>query len=103
MLSQVKKAGGRRSFLKGAAGVPGAGFWADELLEKYNLAWLEDMVPWQYTDLLKKISDAVDIPILTGLGVTLNDEVMKQHPAEPGFFEPTPQWNTDRTNDRQWS
>ena len=31
-------------------------------LEKYNLAWLEDMIPWQYTDLLKKITDAVDIP-----------------------------------------
>ncbi len=181
-------------------------------LEKYNLAWLEDMVPWQYTDLLKKISDAVDIPLLTGediylkesflelarnhavdiiqpdlatsggiletkkigdaaqelgvpmamhfagtpvscmanvhcaaatenflvmenhsvdipwwsdmaiglekpivnqgfiavpdkagLGVTLNDEVVKRHLAEPGFFEPTPQWDVDRTNDRLWS
>jgi L-alanine-DL-glutamate epimerase-like enolase superfamily enzyme len=181
-------------------------------LEKYNMAWLEDMVPWQYTDLLKKISDAVDIPILTGediylkepfvelcrthavdivhpdlatsggilaskkigdaaqefgvpmamhfagtpvscmanvhcaaatenflalenhsvdvpwwsdlvdgvekpivnkgfiavpdkpgLGITLNDEIVKQHLQEPGFFEPTPQWNTDRSADRQWS
>ena len=181
-------------------------------LEKYNMAWLEDMIPWQYTDLLKKITDAVDIPICTGediylkepfielcrnhavdiihpdlatsggiletkkigdaaweygvpmamhfagtpiscmanvhcaaasenflilenhsvdvpwwgdlvegvakpivnkgyitvpdkpgLGVTLNDEVVKQHLAEPGFFEPTPQWNTERTNDRLWS
>ncbi|MBZ5618552.1 MAG: mandelate racemase/muconate lactonizing enzyme family protein [Acidobacteriia bacterium] len=181
-------------------------------LEKYNMAWLEDMIPWQYTDLLKKISDAVDIPILTGediylkepfmelcrahavdiihpdlatsggiletkkigdgaqelgvpmamhfagtpvscmanvhcaaatenflvmenhsvdvpwwgdlvegvekpivnkgyitvpdkpgLGVTLNEDVVKQHLAEPGFFEPTPQWNVDRTNDRLWS
>jgi L-alanine-DL-glutamate epimerase-like enolase superfamily enzyme len=181
-------------------------------LEKYNMAWLEDMIPWQYTDLLKKISDAVDIPILTGediylkepfielcrthavdiiqpdlatsggiletkkigdaaqelgvpmamhfagtpvscmanvhcaaatenflilenhsvdipwwndlvdgpakpivnkgfitvpekpgLGVTLNEEVVKQHLQEPGYFEPTPQWNTDRTNDRLWS
>jgi L-alanine-DL-glutamate epimerase-like enolase superfamily enzyme len=181
-------------------------------LEKYNLAWLEDMVPWQYTDLLKKISDAVDIPILTGediylkepfmelcrthavdiihpdlatsggiletkkigdgaqelgvpmamhfagtpvscmanvhcaaatenflvlenhsvdvpwwgdlvegiekpvvnkgfitvpdkpgLGITLNEDVVKQHLLEPGYFEPTPQWNVDRTNDRQWS
>jgi L-alanine-DL-glutamate epimerase-like enolase superfamily enzyme len=181
-------------------------------MEKYNLAWLEDMVPWQYTDLLKKISDAVDIPILTGediylkesfitlarahavdivhpdlatsggiletkkigdhcqefgvpmamhfagtpvscmanvhcaaatenflvlenhsvdipwwndlvdgvekpivnkgfitvpdkpgLGITLNEEVVKQHLQEPGYFEPTPQWNADRTNDRQWS
>ncbi len=181
-------------------------------MEKYNLAWLEDMIPWQYTDLLRKISDAVDIPILTGediylkepfielarnhavdiiqpdlatsgglletkkigdaaqeygvamamhfagtpiscmanvhcaaatenflvlenhsvdvpwwndlvegaakpildkgfitvpekpgLGITLNEEVVKQHLAEPGYFEPTPQWNVDRTNDRQWS
>jgi L-alanine-DL-glutamate epimerase-like enolase superfamily enzyme len=181
-------------------------------LEKYNMAWLEDMIPWQYTDLLKKIADAVDIPILTGediylkegffelarnhavdivhpdlatsggiletkkigdgcqelgvpmamhfagtpvscmanvhcaaatenflvmenhslevpwwgdlvegiekpivnkgfitvpdkpgLGVTLNEDVVKQHLLEPGFFEPTPQWNVDRTNDRQWS
>jgi len=181
-------------------------------LEKYNMAWLEDMVPWQYTDLMKKITDAVDIPILTGediylkepfielcrthavdmihpdlatsggiletkkigdaaqeygvpmamhfagtpvscmanvhcaaatenflvmenhsvdvpwwddlvngiekpivnkgfitvpnqpgLGVTLNDEVVKQHLLEPGYFEPTPEWNTDRSSDRQWS
>jgi L-alanine-DL-glutamate epimerase-like enolase superfamily enzyme len=181
-------------------------------MQKYNLAWLEDMIPWQYTDLLKKISDAVDIPILTGediylkepfielarahavdivqpdlatsggiletkkigdhcqelgvpmamhfagtpvscmanvhcaaatenflvmenhsvdipwwsdlvdgvekpivnkgfiavperpgLGITLNEEVVKQHLLEPGYFEPTPQWNVDRTNDRQWS
>jgi L-alanine-DL-glutamate epimerase-like enolase superfamily enzyme len=181
-------------------------------LEKYNLAWLEDMIPWQYTDLLKKITDAVDIPVLTGediylkepfmelcrnhavdiihpdlatsggiletkkigdgaqeygvamamhfagtpvscmanvhcaaatenflvlenhsvdvpwwgdlvegvekpivnkgyitvpdkpgLGVTLNEAVVKQHLVEPGYFEPTPQWNIDRTNDRLWS
>ena len=181
-------------------------------LEKYNMAWLEDMIPWQNTELLKKISDAVDIPILTGediylkepfielcrahavdiihpdlatsggiletkkigdaaqefgvpmamhfagtpvscmasvhcaaatenflvlenhsvdvpwwgdlvegiekpiinkgfitvpdkpgLGVTLNEEVVKQHLLEPGYFDPTPQWNTDRTTDRWWS
>lgn len=183
-------------------------------LEKHNMAWLEDMIPWQYTDLLKKISDAVDVPILTGediylkehfielcrahavdiihpdlatsggiletkkigdaaqelgvpmamhfagtpvscmanvhcaaatenflvmenhsvevpwwsdlvegvekpivnhgfitvpdkpgLGVTLNEEVVKQHlsPQDQGYFQPTPEWNVDRTNDRWWS
>ncbi|MBI3209547.1 MAG: mandelate racemase/muconate lactonizing enzyme family protein [Candidatus Solibacter usitatus] len=180
-------------------------------LEKQNMAWLEDMIPWQQTDLLKKITDAVDIPILTGediylkedfvklarehvvdmvhpdlataggiletkkigdacqeygvpmamhfagspvsflanvhcaaatenfvalehhsvdvpwwedlvhgdkplfdkgfakvpdkpgLGITLNDEVVKQHLAEPGYFEPTPAWDKDRSNDRLWS
>jgi L-alanine-DL-glutamate epimerase-like enolase superfamily enzyme len=181
-------------------------------LAKYNLSWLEDMIPWQNTELLKKISDAVDIPLLTGediylkesfmvlcrahavgmiqpdlstsggiletkkigdgaqelgvpmvmhfagtpvacmagvhcaaatenflvmenhsievpwwgdlvngvdkpivnkgfitvpdkpgLGVTLNEDAVKQHLAEPGYFEPTTQWNTDRSNDRHWS
>ena len=183
-------------------------------LEKHNMAWLEDMIPWQYTDLLKKINDAVDIPILTGediylkegfinlcrahavdiihpdlatsggiletkkigdaaqelgvpmamhfagtpvscmanvhcaaatenflvmenhsvdvpwwsdlvngvekpivnkgfitvpdgpgLGVTLNEEMVKQHlsPQDNGYFEPTTQWNTERSVDRWWS
>jgi L-alanine-DL-glutamate epimerase-like enolase superfamily enzyme len=181
-------------------------------LEKYNMAWLEDMVPWFYTELQKKITDAVDVPILTGediylkeefaklcdthsvdmihpdlassgglletkkigdyaeergvamamhfagspvcgmanvhcaaatrnflaleihsadvkfwddlvtgvakpivqqgyipvpetpgLGVSLNDDVCKQHLLEPGYFEPTPQWDKDRSNDRWWS
>jgi len=181
-------------------------------LQKYNMAWLEDMIPWQHTALLKKITDAVDIPILTGediylkepfaelcrehavdmihpdlatsggiletkkigdmaqeygvamamhfagtpvsfmanlhcaaatenflslehhsvdvpwwedlvtgipkpifdkgyarvperpgLGVELNEEVVKQHLLEPGYFEPTPQWDKDRSNDRHWS
>lgn len=181
-------------------------------LEKYNLAWLEDMIPWQCTELWKKITDAVDIPTLTGediylkepfielaknhavdiihpdlatsggiletkkigdaaqeygvpmamhfagspvscmanvhcaaatenflvlenhsvdvpwwndmvegiakpifdkgfikvpegpgLGVTLNDEVVKQHLIEPGYFAPTPEWDKERTWDRLWS
>lgn len=181
-------------------------------LEKYNMAWLEDMVPWFYTALQKKITDAVDVPILTGediylkeefaklcdthsvdmihpdlassgglletkkigdyaeergvamamhfagspvcamanvhcaaatrnflaleihsadvkfwddlvtgvdkpivqqgyipvpetpgLGVALNDEACKQHLLEPGYFEPTPEWDKDRSNDRWWS
>ena len=181
-------------------------------LTKYNMAWLEDMIPWQQTELLKKINDAVDIPLCTGediylkepfielaknhavdilhpdlatsggiletkkigdtiqdygvpmamhfagspvscmanvhcaaatenffvlenhsvdipwwdnlvngvekpivdkgyikvpdkpgLGVTLNDEVVKQHLGEGGFFEPTPYWDSDRSHDRTWS
>src|SRR5688572_29947127 len=42
-------------------------------LEKYNMAWLEDMVPWQYSDLMKQITDAVDIPILTGEDIYLKE------------------------------
>jgi len=182
-------------------------------LEKYNMAWLEDMIPWQNTDLWKKITDAIDVPTLTGediylkegfvelatnhavdmiqpdlataggiletkkigdacqelgvpmvlhmagtpiacmaavhcaaatenflvmenhsvdvpwwgdmvngvekpiiskgyinvpegpgLGITsLNDGVIKQHLMEPGYFEPTPAWDKERSNDRLWS
>jgi L-alanine-DL-glutamate epimerase-like enolase superfamily enzyme len=182
-------------------------------LQKYNMAWLEDMIPWQYTDLLKEIREHIDIPLLTGediylkepfmelcrnhavdiihpdlatsggiletkkigdgaqeygvamamhfagspvscmanvhcaaatenflvlenhsvdvpwwgdlvegvekpivnhgyitvpdkpgLGVTLNEEAVKQHLLQgEEFFAPTPQWNTDRSNDRLWS
>src|SRR5881227_713744 len=46
-------------------------------LEKYNLAWLEDMVPWQYTDLLKQIADAIDIPLLTGEDIYLKEPFME--------------------------
>jgi L-alanine-DL-glutamate epimerase-like enolase superfamily enzyme len=42
-------------------------------LEKYNLAWLEDMIPWQNTELLRKIADAVDVPILTGEDIYLKE------------------------------
>jgi L-alanine-DL-glutamate epimerase-like enolase superfamily enzyme len=37
-----------------------------QALEPYQMAWLEDMVPWQFTDLLKEITDAIAVPTLTG-------------------------------------
>ncbi|MEP6846011.1 MAG: mandelate racemase/muconate lactonizing enzyme family protein, partial [Panacibacter sp.] len=40
-------------------------------IEKYRLAWLEDMVPWEYTDQYKTISDALETPILTGEDIYL--------------------------------
>ena len=181
-------------------------------LEKVNYAWLEDMIPWQYTDLWKQITDAVNIPTCTGediylkegfanlvmnhsvdiiqpdlatsggiletkkigdfaqehgvamamhfagtpvssmanvhcaaatenvlalenhsvdvpwwsdlvtgmerplvqkgfitipdkpgLGIDLNEAEIRKHLADPGYFEPTPEWDKDRSNDRLWS
>ena len=46
-------------------------------LEKHNMAWLEDMVPWQYPELWKQITDAVDIPTLTGEDIYLKEDFFK--------------------------
>ena len=43
-------------------------------MEKHQLAWMEDMVPWQLPELLKQIKDAVDIPILTGEDIYLKED-----------------------------
>ncbi len=181
-------------------------------MEKHQLAWMEDMIPWQYTELWKKITDSVEVPTLTGediylkeefaklvnakavdmihpdlatsggiletkkigdlameggvpmamhfagtpvsfmanlhcaaatenflclehhsievpwwedmvtgipkpivqngfaavperpgFGIELNEEVIKRHLREPGYFEPTPEWDKERSHDRLWS
>ena len=46
-------------------------------LTPYQLAWLEDMVPWQYTDLWRQITSAVDLPTLTGEDIYLKEEFTK--------------------------
>lgn len=40
-------------------------------LDKYRLAWMEDIVPWQLTDQWKTITDALDTPTLTGEDIYL--------------------------------
>ncbi len=54
-------------------------------LSPYNPAWVEDMVPWQYTDLLKAIKDAIDVPLLTGEDIYLLDHfkpIIEQHAVD---------------------
>jgi L-alanine-DL-glutamate epimerase-like enolase superfamily enzyme len=46
-------------------------------VEPYQLAWLEDVIPWKYTNLLKQITQAVDVPILTGEDIYLKEEFIK--------------------------
>jgi L-alanine-DL-glutamate epimerase-like enolase superfamily enzyme len=47
----------------------------------------------------------IPVPESPGLGFTLNEDVVKEHliPEDLGFFEPTPQWDTERSWDRLWS
>ena len=45
-------------------------------LEKFNLAWVEDLVPWQYTDQYVRLSRAIDIPVCTGEDIYLKENFM---------------------------
>lgn len=42
-------------------------------MEKYNLAWIEDMVPWMYSDQYQRLKAATTIPICTGEDIYLAD------------------------------
>ncbi|HZJ83464.1 MAG TPA: mandelate racemase/muconate lactonizing enzyme family protein [Clostridia bacterium] len=42
-------------------------------VEKYNLAWAEDMIPWQYTDQYVRLSNATTTPICTGEDIYLKE------------------------------
>lgn len=42
-------------------------------LEKYNIAWLEDMVPWQFPQMYRRLNDEVNIPICTGEDIYLKE------------------------------
>jgi L-alanine-DL-glutamate epimerase-like enolase superfamily enzyme len=46
-------------------------------LMPYQLAWLEDLVPWQFTDLWKQITAAIEVPTLTGEDIYLKEEFCK--------------------------
>src|SRR5919106_2942099 len=42
-------------------------------MEKWNLAWMEDMVPWQLGEQMKQIRDSTTVPILTGEDIYLKE------------------------------
>lgn len=42
-------------------------------LEPYNMAWLEDMIPWQFPEQWRQITDAIDVPTLTGEDIYLKE------------------------------
>ena len=47
----------------------------------------------------------IPVPDAPGLGFTINEDAIQEHliPEDRGFFEPTPQWDTERSWDRLWS
>ena len=119
--SRYEKESGRRSFLGGATGALGlGGFCRNHAVDMANVhcaAATENFlvmenhsvdVPW-WGDLVSGVEKPIVnkgfivVPDEPGLGITLNEDVVKQHLAAPDAFEPTTQWDTERSNDRLWS
>jgi len=42
-------------------------------IEKYNIAWAEDLIPWQYTDQYVMLRSATTVPICTGEDIYLKE------------------------------
>jgi L-alanine-DL-glutamate epimerase-like enolase superfamily enzyme len=54
-------------------------------LEPYQMAWLEDMVPWQFTSILREITDSINVPTLTGEDIYLLsgfEELIDRHAVD---------------------
>lgn len=45
-------------------------------LEKYNIGWMEDCIPWFYTDQWKRLSDSTTVPMCTGEDIYLKENFM---------------------------
>ena len=42
-------------------------------MEPYNIAWMEDMVPWMYTDQYIRLKNSTTIPVCTGEDIYLKE------------------------------
>ena len=42
-------------------------------MEPYNLAWIEDMIPWMYTDQYVRLRNSTTIPVCTGEDIYLKE------------------------------
>lgn len=47
------------------------------MLEKYNIAWMEDALPWQYTEQYAILRRSVNVPICTGEDIYLKEGFKK--------------------------
>ena len=45
-------------------------------IEKYNPAWLEDVLPWQYTAQYEQLAKSTTVPICTGEDIYLKEDFM---------------------------
>ncbi len=46
-------------------------------MEKYKLAWVEDLAPWMYTDHYVRLRNSTTIPVCTGEDIYLKEDFLK--------------------------
>jgi len=67
-----------------------------------DVPWWQDLVEGIEKPIIDK--GFITVPDKPGLGITLNEDVVKKHLAPgSGYFEPTPQWDHERSGDWLWS
>ena len=47
-------------------------------MEPYNLAWMEDMIPWIYTDQYVRLKSSTTVPVCTGEDIYLKEGFERQ-------------------------
>jgi L-alanine-DL-glutamate epimerase-like enolase superfamily enzyme len=73
-------------------------------LENHSLdvPWWQDLVEGIDKPIINK--GYITVPETPGLGVTLNEDLVRQHLMPgTGYFEPTTEWDKERSWDRIWS
>jgi len=74
-------------------------------LENHSIdtPWWNEMVTGLPNPIIQ--NGYIDVPELPGLGIDLNPDVLKAHldPKDPGYFEPTTEWDNEWSHDRLWS
>ncbi len=66
-----------------------------------DVPWWDDLVTGVSKPIIQ--SGYIPVPETPGLGIDLNEEVVKQHLMDEKYFEPTPDWDRANSHDRLWS
>ncbi|MEO2006975.1 MAG: enolase C-terminal domain-like protein, partial [Candidatus Poribacteria bacterium] len=75
------------------------------VLENHSVdnPWWDDMVTGLPNPIIR--DGYIDVPDTPGLGIELNDEVVREHmhESETEYFASTADWDGERSHDRLWS
>ncbi len=73
------------------------------ILENHSvdIDWWDDLVEGIGKPIVQ--DGFIAVPDAPGLGITLNEEVVKEHLLDGSLFDPSMEWDTEKSWDRLWS